>query len=84
VVIALPVLLETLVGRVLLYISLPPLFSQVSLARIGGVGIRMVVAFSRFTGSFVAAVRRRDGWKSLGHDAPPVTGEERLRRDFVS
>jgi hypothetical protein len=71
----LSVLLKTLVGRVLLDVALPPLFGQVSLARIGGVGIRTVIARGRFAGTLVAAVGWWDGWKSLRHDAPPVTGE---------
>jgi hypothetical protein len=70
--IALPVLLMTLVGRVLLDVALPTLLVQVSLARIGNVGIRLIIARRRVAGPLVATVRRRDGWKSLGHDAPPM------------
>jgi len=63
--IALPVLLETLVGRVLLDVALPPLLVRVSLARVGRVGIRLVIAGGRLAWALVAAVLRRDGWKSL-------------------
>jgi hypothetical protein len=76
--IVLPVLLVALVGGVLLDVSLPPLFGQVSLAGVRGAGVLLGRAFGRFARALVAAVCGRDGGKSLRHESPPFVPKKQF------